>query len=431
MRVALTYKFVFGSLVVGAAVVVLPGLLRNLGIDVAPWVSAFVVLGAAGAIGFFLSRELARKFQTLLGTTEHISKGNLAVSAEFDAKTRFPDETDDLARSIKAMAENLRELVANVQTTAEQLSNAAHEVTRSAQQLSVDNSDISSSVANLARSVAEQQKLLQEANRLIHEISSTIDLNAERAREAFGFAAEANQKATSGVDISRLAIEKMRNVFERVEKSVKRVFELETKTRNVQQITEFITSVAHSTNLLSLNASIEAARAGEAGRGFSVVADEIRKLAESAGHSAEEISKLIHEIQAETGEVADEMRESSVVVGEGRDDVDTITTSLTQIRAAVGEAASRAEEIFHGADSHTRDVERMVRSMDDIANVAERNGEAIDEVVATTQRQVTLMTEMVASSKSLTDLAEGQRGVLRRFQIGGSSALADQEGEEA
>ena len=214
-------------------------------------------------------------------------------------------------------------------------------------------------------------------------------------------------------------------VFERVEKSVARVFELEAKTRNVQQITEFITSVAHSTNLLSLNASIEAARAGEAGRGFAVVADEIRKLAESAGRSAEEISKLIHEIQSDTAEVADEMRESSMVIGEGRDDVDTIASSLTHIRAAVSEAATRAEDIFHGADTHTRDVERMASSMDEIARVAESNAEAIGGVVATTQRQVSLMTEMVASSKSMSDLAEEQRGALRRFHTAAPSYEGD------
>ena len=117
----------------------------------------------------------------------------------------------------------------------------------------------------------------------MHEIATAIELNASRAREAFGFAAEANQKANSGVDVSRLAIEKMRTRLRARRAAVARVFELEEKTRHVHQITEIITSVAHRTNLLSLNASIEAARAGEAGRGFSVVADEIRKLAESAG----------------------------------------------------------------------------------------------------------------------------------------------------
>ncbi len=418
MRIALTHKFVLGSLAVGTAVVGLPALLRWSGTDVAPWISPFVALGAGGLIGYFLSRRLTGTFHGLHRATEQISRGNLATRVDVDAETRFPDETDDLARSIQAMARSLRELVGHVQSTAAQVSNAARELASSSQRASQSNTHISSTVTELARSVDEQQKLLQDANLLVREIASTIELNASRAREAFGFAAEANQKANSGVDIARLAIEKMRLVFERVEKSVGRVFELEAKTRHVHQISEIITGVAHRTNLLSLNASIEAARAGEAGRGFSVVADEIRKLAESAGRSAEEISKLIHEIQSDTNEVADEIRESSLGVGEGREDVDTIAHSLAAIRSAVSEAAVRAEEIFHGADSHTRDIERMVSSMAGIAEVGARNAEAIEGVVGASQEQVASMTEVVASSESLSELAESLRGVLRGFRTG-------------
>jgi methyl-accepting chemotaxis protein len=250
---------------------------------------------------------------------------------------------------------------------------------------------------------------------------STIERNADRAREAFGFAAEANQKANSGVDVARLAIEKMRLVFERVEQSVTRVFELEEKTRHVTQITALITSVAHRTNLLSLNASIEAARAGEAGRGFSVVADEIRKLAESAGQSAEEISKLVGEIQTDTHEVADEMRESSLGVREGREDVDTIAHSLEHIRSAVSEAAARAEEIFHGTDTQTRDIERMVAAMDEVARAAEGNAAAVVGAVATNQRQLSAMSEMVGASGTVAELASALQEVLRRFETGGAS----------
>ncbi len=422
MRIGLTYKFVLGSLLVGAAVVVLPALLRSSGTVVAPWVSPFVALGAGAAIGFFLSRRLAFTFRELHRATEQISRGNLATRVTVDTQPRFPDETDDLARSIQAMASSLRELVGHVQTTAEQVASAARELTGSARSVETHNAQISSTVADLSRSVEDQQKLLGDANRLIHEIAATLDLNASRAREAFGFAAEANQKANSGVDIARLAIEKMRMVFERVEKSVGRVFELEAKTRHVHQISEIITGVAHRTNLLSLNASIEAARAGEAGRGFSVVADEIRKLAESAGRSAEEISSLIHEIQTETNEVADEIRESSVGVGEGREDVDTIAHSLEAIRSAVSEAAVRAEEIFHGADGHSRELERMVAAMEEIAKVGERNSGAIEGLVHSSQEQVDSMTDVVASSASLSELSEKLDGVLRRFRTGGEAA---------
>ncbi len=407
-----------GSVIVGAAVVGFPSLLVPGGIDVAPWVSIFVALGAGGVIGFFLSRALTRNFALLQRATEQISRGDLRALERPASRPRFHDETYDLACGIHRMAANLRELMESVQQTADDVSGAANGLRESVADVSGSNERISAAVANFAKSVSEQQNLLQEANRSIHEIASTIELNASRAREAFGFAAEANQKANSGVDVSRLAIEKMRTVFEQVERSVARVFELEAKTRHVHQITGIITSVAHRTNLLSLNASIEAARAGEAGRGFSVVADEIRKLAESAGQSAEEIAKLIHEIQSDTNEVADGMRESSLVVGEGREDIDTVAASLEQIRLAVSEAARRAEEIFEGADTHTRDVERMVGSMDEIARVAARNADAIDGVASTAEAQLSSVNRMVGSSESVSQLAEQLRAALHRFETG-------------
>jgi len=420
VRVALTHKFVLGSLIVGTAVVGLPTLLVRGGVDVAPWVYPFIALGVGGVIGYFLSRRLTHTFASLRNTTEHISRGNLTALLEIDQRPRFPDETWDLTCSIQRMVENLRRLVDGVQGTAVQLTTAAREMKESVQHASAGNEEISSGMASLADGVAEQQKLLEGTSRLVHEIAAAIEVNASRAREAFGFAAEANQKAGSGVDISRLAIEKMRTVFERVENAVARVFELEEKTRHVHQITGIITSVAHRTNLLSLNASIEAARAGEAGRGFSVVADEIRKLAESAGRSAEEIAKLIHEIESDTSEVAEGMRESSMVIGEGREDVDTIAASLEQIRSAVGEAARRAEEIFEGADTQAMDAQRMVESMDEIYKVAARNARAIEGTTSTAHGQVESMSGMVEASRDLNGLAEEMRELLRRFDTGRS-----------
>jgi methyl-accepting chemotaxis protein len=422
--IALTHKFVLGSLIVGAAVVWVPSALRGSGVDVADWVHVFVALGVGGAFGFFLSRKLAYRFTTLRRATEQISRGNFSTPVDLGPRPRFPDETWQLACDIDGMASSLREVVDGMQGTAAELNSAARELTRSAQEASSGNGEIHAAVASLADGVAEQQKLLTDATRLVHEIASTIELNASRAREAFGFAAEANQRAGSGVDVSRLAIQKMRTVFEKVEQSVAHVFELEAKTRHVHQITGIITSVAHRTNLLSLNASIEAARAGEAGRGFSVVADEIRKLAESAGRSAEEIATLIHEIESDTSEVAEGMRESSLVVGEGREDIDTIAASLEQIRSAVGEAARRAEEIFEGADIQTMDVQRMVGSMDEIAKVASRNAHSIDGVTATSGGQAGAMDQMVESTRSLTDLADRMHSLLRRFDTGRRSKEA-------
>jgi methyl-accepting chemotaxis protein len=410
-----------GAVLVSTASFALPAALNWVGLGIASWATYFVALGAGAALGFALSHSTARSFSSLLSATEQIRRGNLAGSTHPGAPPRFPDETWEIACEVDRMAGSLRELVVGVQSAAGEVSTAARAVSESTENTREGSGEITAAVAKLSEGVVLQQKLLQEATTRVHEIASVIELNASRAREAFGFAAEANQKAGSGVDVSRLAIEKMRTVFEKVEGSVERVFELESKTRHVNQITGIITSVAHRTNLLSLNASIEAARAGEAGRGFSVVADEIRKLAESAGRSAEEIAKLIHEIESDTAEVAEGMRESSMVVGEGREDVDTMASSLEQIRSAVGEAARRAEEIFEGADTQTMDVQRMVESMDEIARVAGQNAQSIEAVSESAALQTSSVTRNVESARSLSELAERMRDLLRHFETGSMS----------
>jgi methyl-accepting chemotaxis protein len=262
------------------------------------------------------------------------------------------------------------------------------------------------------------------------QVSSEIDLNVVRAREAFGFAAEANQKAGTGVEVARLAIEKMKAVFERAESTSEKVFELEAKTRHVHQITEIITSIAHRTNLLSLNASIEAARAGEAGRGFSVVADEIRKLSENAGRSADEITQLMHEIQGDTAMVADEMRQSSVVIAEGREDINMIAGALAQISMAVSEAATRSEEIFHGADSHSLNAESMVAAIEEIAKVAAGNGKSVGELTQTMRSQQQTLDEISNSAGAVRQLADELESSLTFFRIGDSRRV-EQPGESS
>lgn len=418
MRLSLSGKFVIGSLVVAGATSVLPGLARSLGIGFHAGGSVFVALGVGGGIGFFLSRMFGNKFDQLRTATERIREGDLRVEIQPGNSGRLSDEMDDLADSLAGMLERLRMLVSRVGESAGSVTETSTGLESSLHRLRMSSDGIAATVSGVAQGVDQEQELLHHASERMNQVSGEIDLNAGLAREAFGFAAEANQKAGAGVEVARLAIEKMKAVFERAESTGEKVFELEAKTRHVHQITEIITSVAHRTNLLSLNASIEAARAGEAGRGFSVVADEIRKLSESAGRSADEISQLMHEIQADTAMVADEMRQSSVVIGEGREDVNTIADALGQISKAVSEAATRSGEIFHGADTHSLNAQSMVAAIEEIAKVASGNGRSVFELGDTLTAQTATLHDIYASSEAVARLASELETTLTIFETG-------------
>jgi len=431
VRFSLTGKFVLGSLVVAGATSLVPDLARRFGIGFSTWGSLFVALGVGGGIGFFLSRMLGTKFAALRHATESIRDGDLRIAITGPSLSRFRDEMDDLAASLEGMLIRLRQLVTQVQQTASSVSHSSTGLEGSLDHLRRSSEGIQLTVDQVASGVEQEQELLGHASHRMAEVSREIDLNAGRAREAFGFAAEANQKAGTGVEVARLAIEKMKAVFERAESTGDKVFELEAKTRHVHQITEIITSVAHRTNLLSLNASIEAARAGEAGRGFSVVADEIRKLSESAGRSADEISQLMHEIQADTAMVADEMRESKQVIGDGREDVNTIAGALAQISTAVSEAAQRSEEIFHGADSHSLNAQSMVEAIEEIAKVAGNNGQSVAELAETMRTQLRTLGDIFDSAESVSRLAAELERSLTIFRTVGGEALGVAAGVDA
>jgi methyl-accepting chemotaxis protein len=419
VRLSLTARFVIGSLAVAAATSILPDLARHFGIEFSTWGSLFVALGVGGGIGFSLSRMLGSKFNEIRDATDRISEGDLRVEVGSRPTSGLTDEVDDLAASLGGMLTQLRELVSRTQKTASSVSGSSAGLEAALDSLTRSSEGISNAASEVASGVDQEQELLGQASHRMAQVSSEIDLNVGRAREAFGFAAEANQKAGTGVDVARLAIEKMKAVFERAESTSGKVFELEEKTRHVHQITEIITSVAHRTNLLSLNASIEAARAGEAGRGFSVVADEIRKLSESAGRSADEITQLMHEIQAETAMVADEMRQSSVVIDEGREDVNTVADALAQISMAVSEAATRSEEIFHGADSHSLNAESMVAAIEEIAKVANGNGQSVANLNDTMRGQQKTLSDIFDSAGQVSRLATDLEASLTIFRTGG------------
>jgi len=210
----------------------------------------------------------------------------------------------------------------------------------------------------------------------------------------------------------------VKKVFARIEAASEQVFAFGERTKEISKIVEAITQVANQTNLLALNATIEAARAGEYGRGFAVVAEEVRKLAESAGRSAEQISSLATDISGRAAQVVETMKESVDELGDGREDLNAIIRALADIAKIAAVGADKVGVISQAAREQLKGSADMVQAMDHISDVASSNASATEQVRKVTAEQTAAVAQMASAAQELANLSVELQTVVSRFRLG-------------
>jgi methyl-accepting chemotaxis protein len=315
------------------------------------------------------------------------------------------------------MLDNLRDLVQHIQHAADGIAESSRDLSRATREASATGQEMAGTMDVVSTGAVRQQEDVHRASARIRDLAHAIRASADAAHGASRLAAEARERATSGADISRVTIAKMQDLFEQVEQAGQAVIRFDQKIRSAHRITEMITSVAEKTHLLSLNASIEAARAGDAGRGFTVVAEEIRKLAESAGTSAEQIEALIRQVEEESFRISEVMRTIGEGVRQGREDFSGISGSLGQIESGVRDAAHRSETIFETAGTQVGEAEELVREIDRIAAVAAENAKATTgDMRRGLDGQTEALEQMVRHAAQLQEMSVRLEEVARRFR---------------
>jgi len=416
LRLEFGKKCALGFFFVAALSLGLPTLLESFGVN--ETFAKYLTLGVAFCCGWMLANQITQNVRLLRACTDRISQGDLKQGVEVPGGRHFPDETVDLARSIQDMVESLCELVGHIQKAADQVKTSSEELSLSSQGVKKTSQEISETMQQVAKGAESQQSDVTHSAAHVHAIAEAIRANADAAREAFRFAEDTHQRSTVGVDLSRLTVSQMESLFERVDEAARQVVRLEEKTRSVNRIAEVITSIAEKTHLLSLNASIEAARAGDAGRGFSAVADEIRKLAEGAGTQAEQIGEIVGQLEAESGRISGLMTSMGEDVRGGREDLDSILRALEQIQTASREVSQRSGAIFEKAEDTASEASRMAEDIESIAGVAKGNVRATDDMRRLLSVQAEEMDAVVNQARRLFEMSVRLGEVAGRFRTG-------------
>ncbi|MEX6675270.1 methyl-accepting chemotaxis protein [Pseudomonas sp. W2Oct36] len=340
-------------------------------------------------LGVFAAWVITRQITVPLGQTlvavERVASGDLTHNLSVDRR----DELGQLQGSIQRMTVELRQLIGGIGEGVTQIASAAEELSAVTEQTSAG--------------VNSQKVETDQVATAMHEMTATVQEVARNAEEASEAAVAADLQAREGDKVVNEAIAQIELLATEVGHSTEAMAELKRESDKIGSVLDVIKSVAQQTNLLALNAAIEAARAGEAGRGFAVVADEVRSLAQRTQKSTEEIEELISGLQNGTRQVATIMDNSRELTVSSVELTRRAGTSLENITRTVSAIQSMNQQIAAAAEEQSATAEEINRSVLNVRDVSEQTSAASEETAA--------------SSVELARLGSHLQGLVSRFRI--------------
>ncbi|WP_378957174.1 methyl-accepting chemotaxis protein [Pelosinus sp. sgz500959] len=380
------------------------------------------VLGILDAIIFivaciasiYLARRISGPLRKVADSAIQIANGNLAVNTiQYNAK----DEIGDLLQAFTIMTDNLRSLVIQVAKSSEQVAASSEELTASSEQSAQAAGQVAESVMNVASGAAHQVDAVEQTISVVQEMMVEISQIASKSNLVSEKSGEAARVASSGSEAVLQATNQMQVIQNSVTQSAGVVKNLGERSQQIGQIVDVISGIAGQTNLLALNAAIEAARAGEQGRGFAVVADEVRKLAEQSHEAAQKISGIIRDIQSETTVAVTTMNQGTAEVARGTEVISATGDRFHFIVTMVQELNSEIKEIRGAAEKLSASSDDVTRSVDRVKVVAASSAADTQTISAAAEEQSASMEEIASSSQALSNMASELQVFVAKFHL--------------
>jgi methyl-accepting chemotaxis protein len=348
------------------------------GLDrVLAWVALCV--GVELILAVFAGRHFARRAEAVVTALNHLAKGDLTMKLKLTGRDDFAwlaYEYDCARKSLVDLVTDLTQHAANVSEFSSQLADASSEI-----------SDSTSKQSEAASSIAAA----------IEEMAMSVSHVADNAREARSLTSEAGNASRDGTGVIGNVVDEVTNIASAVQASSGVIEELGRQSAHIRSIVKVINEVAEQTNLLALNAAIEAARAGEQGRGFAVVADEVRKLAERTAESSREIGSMIEAISAGTTQAVESMQQGVVKVENGVSLAREAGTTITAIDESTQRVVVTVNDISTAIEEQRNATNEIARQVEHIAQMAESNSDSTRRTGETARQLSTLSGELQTS----------------------------------
>ncbi|TYZ31039.1 methyl-accepting chemotaxis protein [Selenomonas caprae] len=373
---------------------------------------AFLILGGLSVI---IIRDITESLGRAVAACNKMRDGDFRLVGQ-----SVVDRGDELGQMLTALTQmrgELTKLMRNVSESSEQLAASSEELTASSNQAAQASTQVAQSAADVVNSVEDQQKAVVKSNESVERVQSAVThVKAQSTKVADNSASAAERAAAGSIAIDD-SVNQIRSVERTVNGSAEVVDRLGERSKEIGEIVDTMAAIAEQTNLLALNAAIEAARAGEHGRGFTVVAEEVGKLAHESQESAEKIAKLIKDIQHDTEDAVDSMKTGREAVVAGARSVEGLRTMFEEINGLVKGVSQQIQTVDEAVDAMAQEAATITTEVAHISGYSNQVASEMQAVSAATEEQSASAQEIASASDSLAVLAQKQQEALARFRF--------------
>mgnify|MGYP006415044751 FL=1 len=378
-------------------------------------ISVALALAAGAVFGGYFSRSIVRRLNSLSAVAREISHGDLSK----DIPLLSQDEIRDLEEVFASMVKDLREMILDIKNVAAKMEETNKTLSNLSEKVLASSEEIDESAMAIAEGSEQQTMIVQKTSLIINNCLDQMDAAGRQSAQTVSKINNALVKTGTGETKARQTLGYLDNVLRQIVENTKPIYRLSNNVEKIRMVMHVMDEVAQKTELLSLNASIEATRAGEMGKGFALVANEIRSMAENSKQSSREIRRIVDDIFQDNKAVIQALRKSEEDVGKGRGIIGSMVATFREMVSGVKEISSEVTAVEKVTLKQIKEIRGLLSHFETLTRLAQQNFVSTQKTTVGTRNQKEEMKKIVELMQSLNTLSGRMMVSQRRFRLRG------------